>query len=501
MVDLLDIETVQTRSTDEMFEARAGVEEEEIISDTEVPTADIRKSTREVVRLYPGPQTIAASSRAQILIYGGEAGGGKSHYLLVEPLRCIHIPDFSSTIFRRTYPQIMKAGGIWDKSRALYPKFGGVARESDLTWTFPSGARVQFTQMQHIADRFNYQGLELPLPEFDELTQFDELQFWYIVSRNRATCAMEPYIRATCNPEPFSWVHRLIEWWIDPKTGFAIRERSGVVRWLVRNDEGTIIWGDSREELMARFPGEEPISLTFVHATLEDNPALNTTGYRASLKALPLYERKLLLEGNWLVRRAAGMRFKRKWFPIVDEVPQRVRRRVRYWDRASTEMSASSPDPDSTSGVRISIDENDIYYVEHRETMMETPGSRDTVIKTIAQQDSSIGTELWLEQDPAQAGVSERMYLAQHLEMYGPRFMTPTGSKWTRSGPFSAAAENGRVRLVRGRWNDAYLNQLENFVDERALPAGEKPPHDDDVDASSGAFNVIATGGTGPGVY
>lgn len=495
---------VQTMDVADMLRTRqeiTGDVEAEIIEDA--PSLPKGKLGSIEIKMHPGPQSTAAASSAQILIYGGEAGGGKSHFLLADPLRCLHIPDFGGTIFRRTFPQIKRVGSLWDKSREFYTQFGAKAREQDLLWTFPLGMRMQFAQMQHEHDRFNYQGAELPWVGFDELTHFTELQFWYIVSRNRSTCGVRSYIRATCNPEPFSWVHRLIDWWIDPNTGFAIKERSGVVRWLVRNEAGTICWGDTEQELKDRFPGEEPISFTFVHASLSDNPTLTEKdpGYRASLKALPLYERKLLLEGNWLVRRSAGMRFKRKWFPIVKECPGQIRRRVRYWDRASTEMTSASPDPDSTSGVRISLGADDVYYIEHRESMMETPGSRNVVIKTLAQQDSSLNTELWLEEDPGQAGVSERVYLAGELELFAPRFMRPTGSKWDRSANFSAAAESGRVRLVQGRWNDAYLTQLENFVDEKQLKPGETAPHDDDVDASSGAFNVIATGGSGPGVY
>ena len=59
----------------------------------------------------PGPQTMAAASAADILIYGGGAGGGKSFYLVNDPLQHIKNPNFRGAIFRRTYPQIKGQGG------------------------------------------------------------------------------------------------------------------------------------------------------------------------------------------------------------------------------------------------------------------------------------------------------------------------------------------------------------------------------------------------------
>ena len=80
---------------------------------------------------------------------------------------------------------------------------------------------------------------------FDELTHFSRSQFLYMLSRNRSTCGVRPYMRATTNPDADSWVADFIAWWIDQDTGLAIPERSGVVRYFTTiSDE--VIWGDSR---------------------------------------------------------------------------------------------------------------------------------------------------------------------------------------------------------------------------------------------------------------
>ena len=70
-----------------------------------------------------------------------------------------------------------------------------------------------------------------------------------MVSRNRSTCGVRPYIRATCNPDADSWVADFLSWWIDPVSGHPIPERAGVLRYFVRVGE-KIVWADRPEELM-----------------------------------------------------------------------------------------------------------------------------------------------------------------------------------------------------------------------------------------------------------
>jgi hypothetical protein len=254
---------------------------------------------------------------------------------LIEPLRHIHNPEFGAVIFRRTYPQIRSEGGLWSESMTLYPAMGGQPRESMLDWAFSDGGRIKFAHMQHEINRLDWQGAQIPLIEFDELTQFTKEQFFYMFSRNRSGCGVKPYIRATTNPDSDSWVADLIEWWIDQESGYAIPERSGVIRWFVR-DGNTLIWFDSREEAEEAYPTIPPKSFTFIAASLYDNPALMNAdpGYLANLMALPLVEREQLLGdkklgGNWKIKPAAGKVFNRGWFEIVEAVPSHERKRRR----------------------------------------------------------------------------------------------------------------------------------------------------------------------------
>jgi hypothetical protein len=214
------------------------------------------------IEAQPGPQRTFLATSADLAIYGGAAYGGKTFALLLEPLRHSKNPNFGAVIFRRTYPQVTNEGGLWDTSQQLYPLVGAKPRESDLSWRFPSGASVKFAHLQYEANKIDWQGAQVPLIGWDELTHFTEGQFWYLFGRNRSMCGVRPYTRATCNPDPDSFVRVLIDWWIG-EDGFAIPERSGRIRWFVRYD-GELHWADGRDELAGRFrlPDGESIEPT-----------------------------------------------------------------------------------------------------------------------------------------------------------------------------------------------------------------------------------------------
>ena len=260
---------------------------------------------------------------ADICIYGGQAGGGKTYGLLLEPVRHFGNPAFGAVIFRKTRTDIRKEGAIWDESEAMYPYYPGIPRQQKLDWTFPSGARVSFAGMQYETDKLEWQGSQIPFIGFDELTHFSKSQFFYMVSRNRSTCGVRPYIRATCNPDPDSFVAEMIEWWIDQETGYAIPERSGVVRWMIREGE-EINWFDSQAEAVKHLVLDrgkkikdaeiEPKSFTFIPSSIFDNPALlqKNPEYLSNLQSLPFVDRERLFKGNWKIRPSAGYFFQNR---------------------------------------------------------------------------------------------------------------------------------------------------------------------------------------------
>ena len=202
-----------------------------------------------IIRPQPGKQEMFLRSPADICIYGGAAGGGKTYALLLECLRHIDHKHFEAVIFRQSRPQILSAGGLFATSQEIYPYLGASSvLTPNVQWRFQSGAKVTFAHMFYEKEKYNWQGSQIPLLIFDELTHFTESQFFYMFSRNRSTCGVKPYIRATCNPDGESWVAKFIDWWIDPETGYADESRCGKLRYFIRKNN-IIHWADTAQEL------------------------------------------------------------------------------------------------------------------------------------------------------------------------------------------------------------------------------------------------------------
>ena len=276
------------------------------------------------IKPQPGPQETFLASSADIAIYGGAAGGGKSWALLLEPLRHVGSnPEFFTVFFRRNAVQVKNPGGLWDESMKLYPHAGAKPISHTMLWDFPAGGFVKFSHLENESSVLNWQGAQVPLICFDELTHFTESQFFYMMSRNRSLCGVRPYVRASTNPDVDSWVAEFIAWWINQESGLPIPERSGVLRWFIRiNDK--LVWGDSRQELIDLYgPRVKPKSVTFISALLSDNKKLMEADpdYEANLLALDEVQRSRLLDGNWKTRKQINGIFKKEWLRFTDIRP------------------------------------------------------------------------------------------------------------------------------------------------------------------------------------
>ena len=441
------------------------------------------------IRPQQGPQETFLSSSADIVIYGGAAGGGKTFGLLLETTRHLDNPEYGAVIFRRTYPEIAMKGGLWDESRKIYPAIGGMPKETTLEWEFPSRASIKFAHLQYESDLISWGGSQIPLIAFDQIDTFTERMFWFLFSRNRSMCGVRPYIRATCNPvveddAEFGWLATLIGWWIDPETGYPIPERSGVPRWFVRINDA-LQWDESAEALRARFsylPADDvmPKSLTFIPAKLSDNLILmrKDPGYRANLLAMPLVERERLLGGNWKVRPSAGKIFNRAWFDVVGAAPTRCIR-LRYWDKAGTHDGGCF-----SAGVRMAYDVDEGgFYIEHCLAGQWSAHAREQVIRQTAALDGP-DVEIWIEQEPGSGGKESAENTILSLPGFIVRADRVTGDKIRRSYPMSAQAEARNVKLVRGDWVAAWLDEAHKFE--------EKSAYKDRVDAAVGAYNQLA---------
>lgn len=378
--------------------------------------------------------------------YGGSAGGGKSDALLMAALQYVDEPNYSAILFRRTYSELSLAGALMFRAKewlAPYTNSGEVHwNEKDKVFTFPSGATVAFGYLETNKDKFRYQSAEFQFIGFDELTHFRKDHYTYLFNRLRRLKGSKVPLRMRAASNPGNIGHD----WV--KNRFLAPE--------VREMEDR----------------------AFIPATLEDNKYIDREEYIKSLQELDPITRAQLLEGDWDIKNEGNM-FKRQWFEIVDQAPREANR-VRYWDLAATEAEPGK-DPDWTVGVLLA-EYDGVYYVEDVVRVQENPGGVERVIKQTAMMDGK-GVPIFMEQEPGSSGKNTIDHYARHvLKGYSFQGDKVTGSKIIRANPVSAAASNHNMKLVKGAWNKAYLEEVQLF------PQGK---YKDQVDATSGAFNKV----------
>lgn len=174
-----------------------------------------------------------------------------------------------------------------------------------------------------------------------------------------------------------------------------------------------------------------------------------------------------------------GRVFDRAWFTIVEAAPSEGRL-CRFWDKAGSDTVG-----DWSAGV-LMLEHGNIYYVVDVVHGRWGPFERNNVIRQTAEIDNvkygQHRVQLWIEQEPGNGGKESAMISVRDLARFGPKLDKPHTDKVSRARPFSAQCEAGNVRLVAGPWVTEYLDELATF------PVGA---HDDQVDASSGAFNKL----------
>jgi predicted phage terminase large subunit-like protein len=181
-------------------------------------------------------------------------------------------------------------------------------------------------------------------------------------------------------------------------------------------------------------------------------------------------------------RAAEGNRFKRDWFPFVSEVPFHARR-IRYWDKGGTDNAGAY-----TAGVLMAYYEG-ILYVEDVVREQMSAGRREKVIRQTAELDAQhygkSGVHVYVEQEPGSGGKESAENTIRNLAGFVVYADRPTGNKDTRMEPFAAQAEAGNVRLKRGHWNQAFIEEAVTVPNST---------YRDQIDAASGAVNRLFDG-------
>lgn len=415
--------------------------------------------------------------------------------LLIEAVRHINNPDWGTVIFRRTCPRITNEGGLWDESLKLYPLLQG--RPSGMDWRFPSGASVQFRHLEYEKTLQDWHGSQVGFIGFDELTEFTERQFFYMLSRNRSTCGIRPYVRATTNPDSESWVLNLVKWYLTPE-GYPDPAKAGVLRWFIRVDD-ELTWYMKYEEAVAFAirSGVDPLraaimpkSFTFIPGKLEDNPTLDLgdPGYRANLMALPLVDRERLLGGNWKIRPAAGLVFPRSAWKFSDAAPVDVAW-IRAWDKATT---ATGTGP-RTAGVLVGYqDSTSRWFIGDCVAGRWADMDREATILATAELDRKRYGEvpIVLEIEPGSGGKDSGLATVRMLRGFDVSMVRVTGKKPSRWRPLASQVQAGNVSIIKGDWDwDDFIRELD------ALSGDEKMDESrlkDCADAAGLGFNAMA---------
>lgn len=412
-----------------------------------MPERDWLASTAQMVlrnKWIPHSPTIKQMAflgrREPEVMLGGAAGGGKSDGLLMAALMFADVPSYTAMLFRRTYADLALPGALMDRANEWLQGTKAKWSAQDKRWTFPSGATLGFGYLEAVNDHYRYQGMEAQMIGVDELTQFEERQYRYLFSRLRRLQGSNIPIRMRSATNPGGVGHQWVK---------------------------------------ERFLSESSPDRVFVPSKLIDNHYLDQEQYRKSLERLDPFTRAQLLEGDW--SDYSGGMFRREWFGMVDEAPVELNR-VRYWDLAATEPKKGK-DPDWTAGVLMGRHKDGMYYILDARHVRTTPQQVENLVRNTAEHDGLV-TEIVMEEEGGASGKSLVDYYTR-LVLAGYKFAgdKPTGPKVARAQSFSSMAEAGNVKIVRGSWTKAFLDEVELF------PLGT---HDDLTDAAAGAFNRLA---------
>lgn len=506
---------------------------------------------REDVRPQEGLQaqvfeTIYSQKADFILLTGGRSSG-KTELITMADLLFADDENFRSVKFRRTYKQLTRAGGLWQKANSQYKYFGAVPNKSDLKYTFPSGAEVAFSYCDTMNDAESWRGSELSLIAFDEINHHEFEQISMLQTCLRSQADMSSMMLGTCNPDEQSWVYQLFlkGYYIDEETGFPIQERNGDIRYYIIDPvTEKPVFSNSLDFFEEHYKdiirpvnpvtGEElyvePKRFCFFSLCIWDNPIAQKLNkkYVAELISLPPYKRDTQLYGNWLAKAEKNKMFRRGFLRGLGDHPEygneRVelpadRRTCRAWDLAYTEPSQANKYPDFTASIKIHRCARGYYYLDggwHPDLYDTNDNDEDVKVLGRFRKNVGIRDEWMLKQayhdgknttvilpKASASGKAEFeqlkvMFVNNGFKVAGAATGNQAGAKSLRFSPFCSAAEQGLVFILRDTFKsertlELFLEELENM--EEGFKSTTKIK-DDWTDSVGDAFQYLQTGKT-----
>ncbi|MBX5089359.1 terminase [Rhizobium lentis] len=221
--------------------------------------------------LHP-KQMAAFNSEATEILYGGAAGGGKSHLMRIAAIIwCSEIPGLQVYLFRRIRDDLIKnhmeGPNGFRSVLAGWVECGFVTIVEDEI-RFWNGSKIYLCHCKDEKDRFKYQGAEIHLLLVDELTHFTDKIYRFLRNRVRMVGIAIPekykgrFPRIICGANPGGIGHQFVKMtFIDGQQPMKVYQAA--------NSEGGML-------------------RQFIPARLEDNPSMeeNDPGYDARLHGL-----------------------------------------------------------------------------------------------------------------------------------------------------------------------------------------------------------------------
>ena len=175
-----------------------------------------------------------------------------------------------------------------------------------------------------------------------------------------------------------------------------------------------------------------------------------------------------------------GQKYKRTWFKTIPKLPDGVTIVfiVRYWDKANSSTG------DFTAGVLMAYCSDGYFYILDVVRIRATSYERDKKMKATSEKDKEQygKVHIWHQQDPGSAGKDSAESTNKLLMGFPVKFEPMTGDKEDRSDPLESAFQGGMVLLLKGAWNQPFIDEYVTF---------NKGTYDDQVDAGSSAYNKL----------
>ena len=282
------------------------------------------------------PQWMAALSQADEVYYGGAAGGGKSDLLL----GLAATAHRHSIIFRRELTQLSGPAGLIERSREIIGTKGRYNGIEHAWRDLPGKRALEFGACQYDRDKHKYQGRPHDFIGFDELPEFLESQYRFLIGwlrtvdedqRCRVICAGNPPMHADGQWVIEYWAPWLSEHHPNPA-------QPGELRWFAIVDSKNIEV-EGPEPFEHNGQAITPRSRTFIPAKLGDNPYLSETEYGTVLNNLPEPLRTQLLYGDFTI----GVQDD-PWQVIPTEWVRQAQRRGKQTEQPDTPLSAVGVD-------------------------------------------------------------------------------------------------------------------------------------------------------------